>query len=194
MFARHAIARRTTGRHRDEVRPFSFDPAMKTAEIESLRQQFIESAGHATQMLGFGRIIGQTYMLAFFRREPVSLEDLTRELGISKGSASMTVRQLEAWGALRKVWRKGDRKDYYEARDEFGRIIRKALLEMIGQRLETADRLLVQSDETLNGRNASDDEGDESVRHFRKRVAQLKAFRRKTQGLLESPVIRMLMK
>jgi DNA-binding transcriptional regulator GbsR (MarR family) len=167
---------------------------MTTRDLNALREQFIEAAGHAAQSLGFGRIIGQIYMHAYFNREPVSLDHLTRDLGISKGSASTAVRQLEAWGALRRIWMKGDRKDYYEPRDEFGRIIRKALIDMIGQRMETADHLIEQAEGALNAKPKNGATADEELLFFRQRVGKLRDFRKRAQGLLDSPVIRMLMK
>ena len=169
------------------------EESMTTRDLQALREQFIQSAGHASQMLGFGRIIGQIYMHIYFAREPVSLDDLTRDLGISKGSASMAVRQLEVWGALRRISVKGDRKDYYEPRDEFGRIIRKAFIDLVGQRMETADQLFEHAEASLNGKSKGDT-ADEELQFFKQRVGKLRDFRRRAQGLWESPVIRMLIK
>jgi len=159
-------------------------------DLQELRQQFIEAAGHVTQSFGFGRILGQIYAHIYFSPAPQTLDDLTSSLGISKGSASMSVRQLEQWTALKKVWIKGDRKDFYETTDDFGRIIRKMAIELIGQKMETADQLLQDAEQRLK-RSAN---GNGDLDHFRKQVGKLKGFRQKTQGLLESPIVRMLMK
>lgn len=162
-------------------------------DLQHLRERYIESAGQLTQTFGFGRIIGQIYMHIYFSAEPQSLDDLAGRLHISKGSASMAVRQLEAWGALRQVWVKGDRRDYYQTTEEFGRIIRKALQDLIGRHMESADRLLGESEEQLgNGRAPSG--ADKDLQFFRQRVARLRTFRKRAQGLWESPIIRLLMK
>ena len=84
-------------------------------ELEQIRERFIETGGHITQSIGVGRVIGQVFAHIYFSPRPQTLDDLTRELHISKGAASMSVRQLEQWGAVRRVWVKGERKDYYEA-------------------------------------------------------------------------------
>lgn len=164
---------------------------MKT-DLQHLRERYIGAAGQLTQTFGFGRIMGQIYMHLYFSAEPQSLDDLAERLHISKGSASTTVRQLEAWGALRQVWIKGDRKDYYQTTEEFGRIIRKALQDLIGRHMESADRLLDESDAQLgNGKVAA---ADKDLQFFRQRVARLRTFRKRAQGLWESPLIRLLMK
>ena len=163
-------------------------------ELQSLRQRFIETAGHFTQSLGAGRVLGQIFAHIYFSRDPQSLDDLTRKLEISKGSASMAVRQLEQWGALRRVWIKGDRKDYYVATDEFGRIIRKALLDMIGRKMETSDGLLEDSQALLQERMRNGKKADEGWAFIDDRVKKLQSFRDRAQGLWDSSILKMLLK
>lgn len=163
-------------------------------ELQTLRQRFIESAGHFTQSLGAGRVLGQIYAHIYFSKDPQSLDDLTRLLEISKGSASMAVRQLEQWGALRRVWVKGDRKDYYKATDEFGRIIRKALLDMIGRKMETSDGLLEDAQDFLRTRTRNGKSSDEEWLFMSQRVKRLQAFRDRAQGLWDSSILKMLLK
>ncbi len=163
-------------------------------ELQSLRQRFIETAGHFTQSLGAGRVLGQIFAHIYFSRDPQSLDDLTRKLEISKGSASMAVRQLEQWGALRRVWIKGDRKDYYVATDEFGRIIRKALLDMIGRKMETSDGLLEDSQALLQERMRNGKKADEDWAFIDDRVKKLQSFRDRAQGLWDSSILKMLLK
>lgn len=163
-------------------------------ELQSLRQRFIESAGHFTQSLGAGRVLGQIYAHIYFSKDPQSLDDLTRLLEISKGSASMAVRQLDQWGALRRVWVKGDRKDYYKATDEFGRIIRKALLDMIGRKMETSDGLLDDAQSLLQIRTRNGKSSDEEWLFMAQRVKKLQAFRARAQGLWDSSILKMLLK
>ena len=51
------------------------------------------------------------------------LGKISAMLGISKGSVSMGTRQLATWGAIRKVWIPGDRRDYYEATENLKQLI-----------------------------------------------------------------------
>ena len=92
------------------------------------RDNIIESAGRTTQGFGLGRIIGQLYALLFFSKKPMSLNDMAGELKVSKGSVSTNIRELEKWGAVKQVWIKGNRKDFYEAEVDFLRIIREGIL------------------------------------------------------------------
>ncbi|MFH0954140.1 MAG: hypothetical protein V1873_07405 [Verrucomicrobiota bacterium] len=163
-------------------------------ELESLRRRFVEAAGHFTQSLGIGRAVGQSYAHIYFSREPQSLQHLQDVLGISKGSASMVVRQLEQWGAVRRVWVRGDRKDYYEAGEEFGNVIRKVLLDMIGREMEVANGLMEEAESTLRASRSSTNGAAEDGQFFIDRVRKLQAFRGRVQRFWNSWILAMLLR
>ena len=102
------------------------------------RDNIIESAGRTTQGFGLGRIIGQLYALLFFSPKPMSLDDMGGELKVSKGSVSTNIRELEKWGAVRQVWIKGERKDYYESEVEFSRIIKEGILPFFKRKIDSS--------------------------------------------------------
>lgn len=154
----------------------------------------IESAGHATQSLGVGRVLGQIYAYLYFSRTPQTLNDLTTHLGISKGSASMGVRQLEQWGALEKIWVKGDRKDYYRARDAFGRMIKNAILDLAGKRIQDYAGLLNEIETEFAGRKASEETLTEDDIFLQNQIQKLRSFQGKTQGLWTGIMLKMLLK
>lgn len=163
-----------------------------TAELQQLRERFIERGGQITQSIGIGRVIGQVFAHVYFSPEPQTLDDMTRELEISKGAASMSVRQLEQWGALKQVWIKGERKDYFEASDDFGRIIRRALLDLIGRRMQVTDSLL-EDGETYLEKRRNGEKDPEGV-FLQKRIKKLRHFRDRAQHIWDSSVIRLLLK
>ena len=159
-----------------------------------IRERFIAAAGDLTQTLGFGRNLGQIFGHVYFAREPQTLDDLCSTLGISKGSASMSVRQLEQWGALKRVWVKGSRKDYFEAGDEFGKIIRRAMIDMVGRTTESTDDLINESEAWLKARRKNGGAKDQDLAFLADRVQKLQDFRARAQGLWNSPVIQLMLK
>ena len=142
-----------------------------------------------TQSFGLGRVVGQIYAYLYFSESPRGLADMQEALAISKGSASMGVRQLEQWGAVQKVWVKGDRKDYYEASDWFGRILKNAILDIFGQKIESWASLLDESD-GLAGRLGDSPESE----FVRARLKRLHAFQSKAQKVWGGPIIRALLR
>lgn len=160
---------------------------MGVDELHPVVRRFVEEAGNTTQSLGVGRVLGQIYAYLYFSREPRNLTNMQKALGISKGSASMGVRQLEQWSAVRKVWVKGDRRDYYEANDWFGKVVRNAVVDTIGKRLSTLTAL-------LNEAVAASGEKQEADNFVSGRVDGLRKFHRKVQSVWNARIVRILLK
>jgi DNA-binding transcriptional regulator GbsR (MarR family) len=161
----------------------------ETTEISPVVRRFIQDAGSLSQSFGLGRVIGQLYAYLYFSQGPRNLSDMQRALSISKGSASMAVRQLEQWGAARKVWVKGDRKDYYEAEDWLGRILKNAALDTVGKRMESWTRLLDEADDYLVDHNGGPDKA-----FIKERLDHLRAFQKRARKLWGNPIVQKLLK
>lgn len=162
-------------------------------DYDHIVRRMVEAAGHATQSMGVGRVLGQIFAWLYFSPEPQSLDDLTAALGISKGSASMGVRQLEQWNALEKVWVKGSRRDYYRAKDYFGSIVKSAVLDLVGKRMETSSSILREASAELQGK-AEGGELSENDRFLRERIGKIVRFQEKAQGMWDSTILQMLLK
>ena len=105
-------------------------------------QEMVELGGRVCQVLGLPRSTGQIFGLLYLSTEPLSLNQMSSMLGISKGSASMGTRHLASWGSIRKVWVPGDRRDYYEVVEDLGQLIRGSYNNLIKPRIQSSkDRL-----------------------------------------------------
>jgi DNA-binding transcriptional regulator GbsR (MarR family) len=163
--------------------------AAASSDLHPVVRRFVQEAGSLTQSLGLGRVLGQIYAYLYFSQTPQSLGDLQRALGISKGGASMCVRQLEQWDAVRKVWVRGDRKDYYEANDWFGNILKKAVMDTVGKRLSSYQSLLEQM-----GASAANDPGWNGEGAFvQERIGRLQKFQTRAQRLWKNPLLQTLL-
>jgi DNA-binding transcriptional regulator GbsR (MarR family) len=158
----------------------------KTA-ISPVVRRFISEAGSASQALGFGRVVGQIYAYLYFSDSPKCLNDLQEGLGISKGSASMSVRQLEQWEAVRKIWIKGDRKDYYEATLGFGAIIRKVLADTFAVKMTSASTMIEEAMCDVHSNNGHSE-------FIKGRIEHLDAFRTRAAKVWENPLLQRLLK
>jgi HTH-type transcriptional regulator, glycine betaine synthesis regulator len=67
--------------------------------------------------------------LLYLSDEPLSAHVLRERLQLSAGAISMTLNELARWGVVRKVFRQGDRHDYYEAESSLWRMISRVLRE-----------------------------------------------------------------
>ena len=112
--------------------------------LAKARDNFIEGIGHLASTLGLNRVLGQLYAMLFLSNEPLCLDDMAERLKISKGNASLNIRELEKLGVVRKVWVKGSRKDFYEAELDLEKLIKNGIIAAAKRRmdmiLETAVR------------------------------------------------------
>jgi len=197
-------------------------PAMSPID-HPITRRFIEEAGNTTQALGVGRVVGQIFAYLYFSEPPRTLDDMKEALGISKGSASMGVRQLEQWGAVQRVWIKGDRKDFYTANDYFGQIVRNIATDLMGKRLSSLSESLdaaesqllscsvaellsespkVSPSSTTQQRNnsttappgATQQPNNATTDFLRTRVRRLREFQSKVNKTWNNPIVKMMLK
>lgn len=160
------------------------------SQLQTTRRTFVEAGGHTTQSFGLGRIIGQVYALLYLSPRPLCLDEVVDELGVSKASVSTTIRQLQAWSAVRRVWVKGDRKDYYEAETDFRAVLRNGLLETIRKKLATAGQQIAVTEAVLQEALAGNN-GDHraEVEIIAQRIQEAKRLHGRINGLLSHPML-----
>lgn len=84
-------------------------------KYEEARQQMIQTWGNLSSHWGINKTMGQIHALLMISPEAKTTDDLIGELGISRGSVSMSLRSLVEWGIVHKVFIAGNRKEYYIA-------------------------------------------------------------------------------
>jgi len=160
----------------------------QSAEWMAARRSFIEAGGHTTQLFGLGRILGQLYALLYLSPRPLCLDEIVGELGVSKASVSTTVRQLERWTAVKRVWVRGDRRDFYEAETDFQSLLKTGVLATLRKKLETAGTQLAVVEVCLHEASSSGSR-DESMDVIVARLKKAKKFHSQISGLLGSPLV-----
>lgn len=110
----------------------------KVPVLEEAVETFIQGAGQiSTALLGMiNKVGGQIYGLLFLSEEPLSLDEISEKLCVSKSNVSVNIRLLEEYQLVRKVWVKGSRKDYYAAERTYPKKIIRDFLENIRRTLK----------------------------------------------------------
>lgn len=83
-------------------------------KLHKARRRVIESIGENMDLYGITLSIGHLYGNMYFNREPVTLDEMSQTMGMSKTSMSTGMRTLHDLKMINKVWGKGSRKDLYE--------------------------------------------------------------------------------
>jgi DNA-binding transcriptional regulator GbsR (MarR family) len=81
---------------------------------EKARDEFISVMEKITTAFALPALSGRIYGLLAFTPRPVSLGEIAETLHVAKSGVSVNIRTLENLGIVRRVWVKGDRRDYYE--------------------------------------------------------------------------------
>lgn len=82
-------------------------------QLDRARERVIEAIAQNMNLYGVTPSIGRLYGMMFFHNEPLTLDEMKEELGMSKTSMSTSVRTLLDLKMVDKVWKKGSRKDLY---------------------------------------------------------------------------------
>ena len=82
--------------------------------LDDVRNELIDSIGERAEKFGFPRCAGQLEGLLFLSNRPMSLDEMADRLEVSKASVSTNIRFLERWKVARRVYHRGERKNFYE--------------------------------------------------------------------------------
>ncbi|MCG2678584.1 MAG: winged helix DNA-binding protein [Kiritimatiellae bacterium] len=162
----------------------------QNAITREVRTRLIEVAGRTTQDLGLGRIVGQVLGDIYLTDGDSSLDDIGRNLGLSKAAVSIAARQLESLGLLQRIWKKADRKNYYRIVDHLGLALRQGVLELVRGKLRTAGAELDHAEELL--RPAGNGGNNSEVKFLQTRLNRAKQLRRRATRILNNPIMKML--
>lgn len=86
-----------------------------TEALTQARDEFISQWGALGTQWGINRTMAQIHALLMTVIEPMSTDEVMEELQISRGNAHTNLKELVAWGLVRVVVRKGERKEFFEA-------------------------------------------------------------------------------
>jgi HTH-type transcriptional regulator, glycine betaine synthesis regulator len=131
---------------------------MSGSSPEPVTQAELEVAdtiGRLMEFWGFKRPMGRMWTLLYLSPNPLGAAELGEQLKMSAGAVSMTLNELLKWGAVKKSWRPGERRDFYEAETSIGKLVQRVLrereLELVrqfGEALSNADSALPRAPES----------------------------------------------
>ena len=147
-------------------------------ETKLIIDNFVESAGNLGASLGISKVVAQLYALLYVWPEPLSLDDMCELLKISKGNASMNIRYLEQWNAVKKIWQKGSRKDYYEVNPEIEKIVFTRLKEGLERRINDFLQNLDKLDEEIK-KLEKNSKNNQHTKLFIQRIKKIRDINKK---------------
>jgi DNA-binding transcriptional regulator GbsR (MarR family) len=83
--------------------------------LERVEEDFIGLWRNMSSLWGISPTMAEIHGLLFITGAALSMDDIMSRLSISRGNVSMNLSKLAEWGLVRRVHKRGDRRDYYES-------------------------------------------------------------------------------
>lgn len=87
-------------------------------DLPPLSQAFVLHFGEMGSRWGINRTVGQIYALLFISARPLTADEITERLGVSRSNVSMGLKELSSWRLVRLSHQPGDRRDFYTAPED----------------------------------------------------------------------------
>ena len=139
-------------------------------KFDEAKKQFIQTWGTLGSEWGINRSMAQVHALLLIAPQPLTTDDIMKELQISRGNANMNLRDLINWTLVRKELLPGDRKEYFVAEKDIWEIARRIAAERKRREIEPVKKTL----EQLKG--VEGDQKKKEIKEFSSMMNQLSSF------------------
>ena len=168
-------------------------PAAPAAPLTPQQQQlrvaqdlFIRRWGEMGQTWGINRTMAEIHALLYITAQPLCTDDVMDRLHISRGNASMSLRALCDWGIIRRLHKRGERREYFESLGDvwemFSIIAAERKRRELDPVLETIRQCQRMLEEPTIGKAGA---AQESIRLTHQRLADMEGFMEVTNTIFQ---------
>ena len=101
-----------------EIQADKNPPTQLEVQLRTSQDLFIRRWGEMGQTWGINRTMAEIHALLYITAQPQCTDDVMERLNISRGNASMSLRALCDWGIIRRLHKRGERREYFESLGE----------------------------------------------------------------------------
>ena len=146
-------------------------------QLRTAQDLFIRRWGEMGQTWGINRTQAEIHALCYITATPQCTDDVMERLNISRGNARMSLRALCDWGIIRRLHKRGERREYFESLSDvwemFSIIAAERKRREMDPVLETIRQCQRMLDEQTLGKAAAK---QETVQLTRQRLAGMEEF------------------
>ncbi|RSL34795.1 GbsR/MarR family transcriptional regulator [Salibacterium salarium] len=88
-------------------------------DIENVQRQFVEKIADNMHSFGVSTTVGRILGIIYMNRDPMTLDQLSEQTGMSKTRMSQVVRDMIDLNIAERVFRAGVRKDLYQVEQDY---------------------------------------------------------------------------
>ncbi len=161
-------------------------PAVIDPKLRTIQDLFIRRWGEMGQTWGINRTMAEIHALLYICGDPQCTDDVMDRLNISRGNASMSLRALCDWGIIRRLHKRGERREYFESLNDvwemFSIIAAERKRRELDPVLETIRQCQAMLDEQALGKVTAK---LESIQLTRQRLAHMEEFMTVTNKIFQ---------
>ncbi len=155
-------------------------------QLKTVQDLFIRRWGEMGQTWGINRTMGEIHAFLYITAQPQCTDDVMERLNISRGNASMSLRALCDWGIIRRLHKRGERREFFESLSDvweiFSIIAAERKRREMDPVLETIKQCQKMLDESSLGKAAAK---QEPVQLTRQRLASMEEFMAVTNKIFQ---------
>lgn len=123
-----------------------------------------DAIGGLMEFWGFKRNMGRIWTLLYLEPIPLSAAQIGGRLSLSSGAVSMLLSELTHWGAVKKTWVPGERRDYYEPETSIWKMVSRVFRERELRKINSTIEIFESTLQTLQGRIDNTADGEQRTR------------------------------
>jgi DNA-binding transcriptional regulator GbsR (MarR family) len=125
-----------------EFSVFTENVSEEAEKLKHARDEFVAQWGALGTQWGINRTMAQIHALLMTAPRALTTDEVMEELEISRGNAHTNLKELVAWGLLRVVVKKGERREFFEAEKDVWQIFTIVARERKRREIEPALAIL----------------------------------------------------
>ena len=86
-----------------------------------------DAVGALIENWGFKRNMGRLWTVLYLEDHPLTAAEIGDRLGLSTGSVSMLLTEMQQWGVIKKTWVVGERREHFEAETSIWKLVSRVL-------------------------------------------------------------------
>lgn len=165
------------------------EPSDSKNLVQDAERLTADALGRLMEFWGFKRHMGRIWAVLYLSPRPLTTTELADVLLLSASAVSQSLSELLRWGAVRKCWEPGDRKDFYEAETSVWKLLRRVFerRELIWVR--EAAETFEQAERAIAVARSSASETDQArLLHMQRRLSHLRSLSRIGERLVRTLV------
>src|SRR5438445_1666819 len=146
-------------------------------QLHTAQDLFIRRWREMGQTWGINRTMAEIHALLYITAQPLCTDDVMERLHISRGNASMSLRSLCDWGIIRRLHKRGERREFFESLSDVWEIFSIIATERKRREMDPVLETIKQCQRMLEpqsiGKTAAN---QESTKLTRQRLANMEEF------------------